>query len=89
MSQEKVAAFLDELRPQVPEDSQTRLLALEDLWTRKLWHQLTDSLVDYFGTAESAAYRIPIFNNFVTSFASKINQLKYAKLGLMASTQCA
>ncbi|KAI5283316.1 26S proteasome regulatory subunit [Ascosphaera aggregata] len=88
MSPDKVTAFLDSLRTQVPDESQTRLLDFEDYWERKLWHQLTNSLIDYFSLPESANYRIAIFSIFVNSFAEKINQLKYAKLGLMASTQC-
>ncbi|KZZ97015.1 26S proteasome non-ATPase regulatory subunit 13 [Ascosphaera apis ARSEF 7405] len=88
MSSDKVTTFLDSLREEVPDESQTRVLDFEDLWERKLWHQLTDALIDYFSLPESANYRIAIFKTFVDSFASKINQLKYTKLGLMASTQC-
>ncbi|KAI5302960.1 26S proteasome regulatory subunit [Ascosphaera pollenicola] len=88
MSSDRITAFLDSLRDEVPDQSQTRLLDFEDFWERKLWHQLTDSLIEYFSLPESANYRIAIFKTFVNSFAPKINQLKYTKLGFMASTQC-
>ncbi|KAI5309761.1 26S proteasome regulatory subunit [Ascosphaera atra] len=88
MSADKINTFFEELRRDVSDESQAALLEFEDFWERKLWHQLTDSLLNYFTRPESAKHRIPLFKTFVDSFADKINQLKYAKLGLMASEQC-
>lgn len=88
MDPEVVSNFLSEQRENAPEDLQQRFLTIEDYWDRKLWHQLTDVLVDYFISAASAQQRLPLFRHFILSFAEKINQLKFVSLGLLAATQC-
>lgn len=88
MDPEVVSNFLSEQRENAPEDLLQSFLTIEDFWDRKLWHQLTDVLVEYFNTAASAQQRLPLFRHFILSFAEKINQLKFVSLGLLAATQC-
>lgn len=88
MDPEVISNFLSEQRETAPEDLQQSLLTIEDYWERKLWHQLTDVLVEYFNTPASASQRLPLFRSFILSFAEKINQLKFVSLGLLAATQC-
>ena len=88
MDPEKVQQFLDGQREQAPEDLQQDFLNLEDYWDRKLWHQLTDLLVNLFSNPASASQRLPLFKEFVLSFSEKINQLKFVALGLAAANQC-
>lgn len=89
MENQKISDFLADQLQQAPEQSQAFFLSFEDFWERKLWHQLTNALVEFFQLPESAPQRLPIFKTFVLSFADKINQLKFVSLGLMASTECA
>lgn len=89
MDVQKIPDFLAQQLQQAPEHCQASFLSFEDFWERKLWHQLTDALVDFFRLPESAPQRLPMFKSFVLSFADKINQLKFVSLGLMASTECA
>ncbi|KNG83976.1 proteasome regulatory particle subunit (RpnI) [Aspergillus nomiae NRRL 13137] len=89
MENQKISDFLADQLQQAPEQCQAYFLTFEDYWERKLWHQLTDSLIEFFRLSESAPQRLPIFKTFVLSFADKINQLKFVSLGLMASTECA
>lgn len=84
---EAISNFLTDQRDEAPADLQHIFLAFEDLWERKLWHQLTDQLLEYFQNPESTAQRLPIYNTFIISFADKINQLKLVKLALSASAQ--
>jgi 26S proteasome regulatory subunit N9 len=84
----KIPDFLAEQQAQGTPETQSYLLTFEDFWERKLWHQLTDSLVEFFRLPESAPQRLAIFKTFVLSFADRINQLKFVSLGLMASTEC-
>lgn len=86
-SPEAIQNFLTEQRDEAPADVQHVFLTLEDQWDRKLWHQLTDSLLEYFALDESAPQRLPIYHNFIISFAEKINQLKLVKLALAAISQ--
>ncbi|KAI4251059.1 MAG: hypothetical protein L6R42_008520 [Xanthoria sp. 1 TBL-2021] len=88
MDPEAVANFLSEQRENAPEDLQQSFLTIEDYWDRKLWHQLTDVLVEYFNTPDSASQRLPLFRRFILSFSEKINQLKFVSLGLLAAAQC-
>ena len=88
MDPEAVANFLSEQREDAPEDLQQSFLTIEDYWDRKLWHQLTDVLVEYFNTPDSASQRLPLFRRFILSFSDKINQLKFVSLGLLAASQC-
>lgn len=81
--------FLADQLQQAPAQCQAFFLSFEDYWERKLWHQLTNALIDFFRLEESAPQRLPIFKSFILSFADKINQLKFVSLGLMASTGCA
>ena len=88
MDPEAIPNFLADQRDAAPDDLQHIFLTLEDQWERKLWHQLTDSLLEYFRLDQSQPQRLPIFNTFIQSFADKINQLKLVSLGLQASKQC-
>ncbi|WPH04281.1 Hypothetical protein R9X50_00717000 [Acrodontium crateriforme] len=87
MDHEKIPDFLQDQRDSSPDDLQHYFLSFEDYWERKLWHELTDILIAYYAEAQSAAQRIPLFNNFVKSFADKINQLKLVQIGLSTASQ--
>ncbi|KAJ5814684.1 hypothetical protein N7474_006461 [Penicillium riverlandense] len=89
MDSSKIPDFLAEQQQQGTPETQSYFLTFEDFWERKLWHQLTDALVEFFRLPESAPQRLAIFKTFVLSFADRINQLKFVALGLMAATECA
>ena len=88
MDPEIINNFLSEQREAAPEELQANFLQIEDFWERKLWHQLTDVLVEYFNIPASSSQRLPLFRKFILSFAEKINQLKFVSLGLLAASQC-
>ena len=85
----KISDFLTEQLQEAPEQCQPFFLSFEDHWERKLWHQLTDTLIEFFRLPDSAPQRLALFKTFVLSFADRINQLKFVSLGLMASSRCA
>jgi 26S proteasome regulatory subunit N9 len=87
MNVDTIGDFLGEQRDAAPADLQHYFLAFEDLWERKLWHQLTDSLIEFFNHKESADQRLPIYRTFILTFADKINKLKLVTLALSAATQ--
>ena len=88
MDPEVISNFLNDQREAAPEDLQQSFLTIEDYWDRKLWHQLTDVLGEYFNNPASSSQRLPLFRSFILSFAEKINQLRFVALGLLAATQC-
>ncbi|EPQ65220.1 Bgt-2445 [Blumeria graminis f. sp. tritici] len=80
--------YLAELRGEAPVELEHYFLEFEDQWERKLWHQLTDTLIEYFKHEKSAFQRLPLYRNFILHFADKINQLKLVTLALSAASQC-
>jgi 26S proteasome regulatory subunit N9 len=87
MDPEAIPNFLAEQRDEAPAEVQLIFLSFESLWERKLWHQLTESLLEYYASKESATQRLPIYKTFILSFADKINQLSLVSLALRAATQ--
>lgn len=88
MDLDTIPSFLAEQRDAAPVELQHFYITLEDFWERKLWHQLTDALVEYFNHPDSASQRLALWKNFILNFGDKINQLKLVTLGLLAVTQC-
>ena len=87
MDLEAIPDFLSQQRDEAPADIQPIFLQIEEQWDRKLWHQLTDTLLEYFQIDESEPQRLPMWKPFILTFADKINQLKLISLGLSASSQ--
>lgn len=88
MNVDTVADFLAEQRDEAPEELQPLVLEFEDLWERKLWHQLTDALMQFFNHEKSAPQRLAFYKIFILKFADKINQLKLVQIALKAASQC-
>jgi 26S proteasome regulatory subunit N9 len=88
MNVDTIADFLADQRDQAPEELQGLIIQFEDAWERKLWHQLTDMLIEFFANPKSEPQRLQFYKVFILKFADKINQLKLVDLGLKAATQC-
>jgi 26S proteasome regulatory subunit N9 len=88
MNVDTISDFLAEQRDGTPEELQPVVLEIETLWERKLWHQLTNQLIEFFNHPGSAPQRLQFYKVFVLKFADKINQLKLVDLALKAATQC-
>ena len=87
MDADAIPSLLADQRDSAPGDLQHYFLTFEDYWERKLWHELTDTLIEYYNQPESRPQRIPLFKSFISSFAEKINQLKLVTLGLSTAEQ--
>lgn len=87
-TEESIAEFLANLSQDSTDLQGAYILKFEDFWEKKLWHELTDSLVEYFNTKHSDDERLPIYKKFITSFADKINQLSLVTLALSAAAEC-
>ncbi|KAK4108208.1 PCI-domain-containing protein [Canariomyces notabilis] len=88
MNVDTISDFLAEQRDNAPEELQPLVLEFETLWERKLWHQLTNQLIEFFNHPGSAPQRLQLYKVFILKFADKINQLKLVDLALKAATQC-
>lgn len=83
-----VPTILATLRMEADEDLVPLFLTMEDLWERKLWYQLTQTLDEFYSDPRSEPLRLRMFNRFISSFQKKINQLSLVRYGLLASQQC-
>ena|SRR5579871_4179368 len=83
-----VPKFLIEAREAAPESLQGSILQMEELWERRLWHQLTMELEKFFSDPQSAGLRMRMFKDFLGTFEKSINQLKLVGLALRAKEEC-
>lgn len=88
MNADTIPDFLAEQRDNASEELQPLILDFENFWERKLWHQLTDALVQFFSDEGSAPQRLAFYRVFILKFADKINKLKLVDLALKAASQC-
>ncbi|KAI1501554.1 hypothetical protein F5X99DRAFT_198161 [Biscogniauxia marginata] len=88
MNVDTIADFLADQRDETPDELQHLIIQFENYWERKLWHQLTDALIEFFADSRSEPQRLQFYKVFILKFADKINQLKLVDLGLKAATQC-
>ncbi|KAI9262370.1 hypothetical protein BDA99DRAFT_438760 [Phascolomyces articulosus] len=83
-----VPKFLQEERQKAPTQLQHYFTTFEDLYERKLWHQLTQSILEFFNQPESAPLQIPLFRQFITEWENKINKLSLVSIALKAANNC-
>jgi len=63
------------------------LTQMSDLYTRKLWHQLTLSLQAVAAMEGSAPLLQPLYDTFVSDFKHKLNKLALAQLQIAVARQ--
>ncbi|KAL3743902.1 hypothetical protein ACJRO7_019065 [Eucalyptus globulus] len=81
--------YLDSQRTAHPEKAEW-YNALEDLYQRKLWHQLTlklEQFVSHAAAPQEGDMLIQLYHNFITDFETKINPLKLAHFATIVSRQ--
>lgn len=64
------------LRTESATQLSTVFYTFEDLYHRKLWHQLTNVLDKFYQEQSSTGVRMRVFTQFIGEFKWKINQLK-------------
>ncbi|CAJ0836793.1 10003_t:CDS:10 [Entrophospora sp. SA101] len=78
---------LSEIRKVIPIELQEYLNIFEDLYDRKLWHQLTLKMEEFFSEQDSGPFQIPLFRYFISDWENKMNKLKLVTLGLSVLKQ--
>jgi 26S proteasome regulatory subunit N9 len=82
-----VSSLLREARLEAPEHLQGNVIEMEDLWERRLWHQLTLELETFFKDAGSKGMRMKLFKGFVETFEKNMSQFKLVALSLLAKEE--
>ncbi|KAL1740501.1 hypothetical protein HDZ31DRAFT_47385 [Schizophyllum fasciatum] len=63
--------------------------SFQTLYNRKLWHQLTLKLFEFFDHPLSKPYRVDTFVQFVRDFESRLNQLRLVEMAVKVSKEIA
>lgn len=72
-----VTVYLQKARVAAPTpEIKDAFTKMEELYDKKLWHQLTVLLESFLVTPGSSAYLVPLYQEFIVDFVKKINQLK-------------
>ncbi|TFK62089.1 hypothetical protein BDN72DRAFT_964777 [Pluteus cervinus] len=75
-----VDEYIDTGLAATPPELHPYLESFRNLYTRKLWHQLTQKLIQFFDHPLSQPYRVDVFERFVRDFEGKINQLRLVEM---------
>ncbi|ODV59260.1 proteasome regulatory particle lid subunit RPN9 [Ascoidea rubescens DSM 1968] len=84
---EDASTVLATLRIESNEDLIPFFYTFEDYYERKLWHQLTKSVDEFFHNELSKPIRVRLFHQFILKFYQNINQLKFVQFALTASSE--
>ncbi|OAD77652.1 hypothetical protein PHYBLDRAFT_108812 [Phycomyces blakesleeanus NRRL 1555(-)] len=81
-----IPKFLSQERHKAPANLQHYFSTFEDLYERKLWHQLTLKVLEFFKEPASGPFQIPIYQQFVSQWEKQINALSLVSIALKAAT---
>jgi len=105
MTTPAVVEFLESLKAKYPNKSQLRqeYTQLCDIYKRRLWHQLTQKLIEFLKVGDSPLQQdlaqgqselivegdelILLYERFIRDFEKKINQLKFVQILIVISKQ--
>lgn len=80
----EIDTILSTLRMEVDPELAAMFYEFEDYYEQKLWHQLTERLNVFFHDEKSVPVRLRVYDNFVSKFQDKINQLKVVDFLLLS-----
>jgi|EP00908_Phaeocystis_cordata_P023278 26S proteasome regulatory subunit N9 len=87
----KTQAILSFLQAQAAATSELagEYTQMEDLYKRKLWHQLTCVLESFVKIPAAASHLVPLFDTFVKDFKHKLNKMALARIQIAVAHQMA
>ncbi|KAJ7579663.1 hypothetical protein C8J56DRAFT_280613 [Mycena floridula] len=79
--------FIAEALSGTPPELHRFFESFRTMHTRKLWHQLTLKLFEFFDQPLSKPFRVHVFERFVRDFEGKLNQLRLVEMGVKVSKE--
>ncbi|KAH9821006.1 hypothetical protein DFH28DRAFT_951221 [Melampsora americana] len=70
---------------QLPNELKPTFESFLDLYQRKLWYQLTTSILEFLTLPQSFPFQISLYNGFIRDFENKINSLKLVEIAVTVS----
>ncbi|KAJ2752013.1 26S proteasome regulatory subunit [Coemansia aciculifera] len=82
-----VTSYLQQQQRDAPSELAHYFSEFEDLYERKIWHQLTKHVETFINLPEAAAYRVSIYTEFVRDWQKHMNKVKLVLFALAAARQ--
>jgi len=82
-----IPGILSTLRSESDPNLAPLFYSFEDLYQRKLWHQLTGALDEFYKNPASTPVKLRLYTNFISNFKYKINQLKLVQFLLLSISE--
>ncbi|KAI7831847.1 hypothetical protein BX661DRAFT_209564 [Kickxella alabastrina] len=82
-----VYTYLQKQQREAPSQLSSYFSEFEDLYERKIWHQLTNQVEKFINIPEAAPYRISLYNEFVRDWQKHMNKVKLVLFALAAARQ--
>ncbi|KAJ2722654.1 26S proteasome regulatory subunit [Coemansia sp. Benny D115] len=82
-----VYSYLQKQQRAAPAELASYFTQFEDLYERKIWHQLTKLVEKFINIPEAAPYRIGLYNEFVRDWQKHMNKVKLVLFALAAARQ--
>ncbi|KAK3808595.1 MAG: hypothetical protein J3Q66DRAFT_303857 [Benniella sp.] len=82
-----IPQFLAAQKSKAPANLQNYYNTFEDLYERKLWHQLTMAVQDFVSKPESGPFQVDLYNHFISDWEAKMSQTKLVAFGVSAARQ--
>ncbi|KAJ2649382.1 26S proteasome regulatory subunit [Coemansia sp. RSA 1250] len=82
-----VNTYLQTQQRQAPSELAHYFAEFEDLYERKIWHQLTGLVEKFINIPEAAPYRVGIYTEFVRDWQKHMNKVKLVLFALAAARQ--
>lgn len=79
--------FLTTLLSQTPSELHPSIESFQRLSERKLWHQLTDALIDFLRNQNSAPFQVQLWDGFVDVFKKRFDQLRLVEMATLVAQQ--
>ncbi|KAI8611148.1 hypothetical protein BC830DRAFT_1246036 [Chytriomyces sp. MP71] len=80
-----VTVYINKTKQTAPAELVPFYAAFEDLYDKKLWHQLTLELNKFVDMPAAAPYLVPLYNEFVSEWQKRMNQLSLVQFVSKAS----
>jgi 26S proteasome regulatory subunit N9 len=85
--QVNVVAYLQAEKSSCPKDLTEFYSKFEDLYDKKLWHQLTMQVEEFVQKESSSVRLISLYQNFIADWQAKMNRISLVRFASRASRQ--
>lgn len=82
-----VIAYLQAEKNSCPKDLTEFYIKFEDLYDKKLWHQLTLQVEEFVQQKSSLPLLISLYQNFIADWQGKMNRISLVRYASKASRQ--